>query len=244
MRPLGILIAGEPVPAAAAARGSFSRMIREAVGSAWPHDWLEIEGRALEPFSSERAELPDLERVSGLIVTGSSANVPTREPWILELERYLARAVAARVPVLGVCFGHQLLGQALGGLVLKNPRGREIGTVAVEVLVEDSLVRGVSGALAANMTHVDSVVKLPPGAQVLARTALDDHAAVRFSETAWGVQFHPEMDAEIIGHYVAARRAVMLEEGLDVTAIEASLADTPDSAAILRRFAATLASTC
>src|ERR1700760_352772 len=105
MRPLGILIVGEPVPGAAAARGSFSRMIREAVGTAWPHDWLEIEGRSLG------AELPDFERISGLIVTGSAANVPTREAWILELERYLARGVAARVPIFGICFGHQLLGQ-------------------------------------------------------------------------------------------------------------------------------------
>ncbi len=235
MRPLGILITGEPVPGALAARGSFPDMIRGVVGDAWSGAWEEIDGRA---------ELPDAARFSGLIVTGSSANVPTREPWILELERYLARAVSARVPVFGICFGHQLLGQALGGLVTKNPKGREIGTVAVELLGRDALLTGVRGPLDANMTHVDSVVKLPPGAEVLARTALDDHAMIRFSETAWGVQFHPEMDAEIVGHYVAARRAALLEEGLDAAAIAAALADTPASAAILRRFAAALADTC
>lgn len=244
MRPLGILIAGEPVAGAATARGSFPHMIREVVGAAWPHDWLEIEGRAGEAASSAGPELPDFERFAGLIVTGSAANVPTREPWILALERYLARAVAAQVPVFGICFGHQLLGQALGGLVLKNPQGREIGTVSVEVTGEDPLLTDAPATFSANMTHLDSVVKLPPGARVLARTALDDHAIVRFSETAWGVQFHPEMDAEIIGHYVTARRAALLEEGLDATAIEAALADTPASAAILKRFAAALADKC
>lgn len=228
MREFAILIAGEPVPAAAAARGSYADMIRTAVGDAWPGPWAELDGRA---------DLPDFERFAGLIVTGSSANVPSREPWILELERYLARAVAAQLPIFGICFGHQLLGQALGGLVLKNPKGREIGTVSVECIAQDSLLDAAPRSFQANMTHVDSIVSLPPGAQVLARTALDENAMVRFSEQVWGVQFHPEIDREIIAHYVAARRAVMSEEGLDVASIEAGLADTPASRALLRRFA-------
>jgi GMP synthase (glutamine-hydrolysing) len=231
MRPLAILVAGEPVPAALAARGSFSDMIRDVVRDAWPGPWAEIDGRA---------DLPDLERFAGLIVTGSSANVPTREPWILELERYLARAVAEGLPVFGICFGHQLLGQALGGLVTKNPNGREIGTVALELVRPDPLLGGLKGSLQANMTHVDSVVALPPGARVLARSALDENAMVRFAERAWGVQFHPELDRETLAHYVAARRVAMIEEGLNAAAIEQGLADTPASAGILRRFAASL----
>jgi GMP synthase (glutamine-hydrolysing) len=229
MHPLAIVIAGEPVPGALAARGSFADMIRGVVGDAWPGPWAEIDGRA---------DLPDCERFAGLIVTGSSANVPTREPWIVELERYLARAVAKDLPVFGICFGHQLLGQALGGLVTKNPKGREIGTVAVELVAPDPLLAGVAGSLQANMTHIDSVVALPPGARVLARSALDENAMVRFAECAWGVQFHPELDRESIAHYVAARRDAMIEEGLDAAAIEQGLADTPASQAILRRFAA------
>ncbi|HEY2733681.1 MAG TPA: glutamine amidotransferase, partial [Polyangiales bacterium] len=198
-------------------------------------EWAELDGRA---------ELPDFERFAGIVVTGSSANVPTREPWILTIENYLSRAVAARADVFGICFGHQLLGQALGGLVEKNPNGREIGTVEVEILAADPLLTASRGAFAANMTHVDSVVKLPPGARVLARSALDENAMVRFSETAWGVQFHPEIDAEICAHYLAARRAAMLEEGLDADAIAAHLADTPAAVEILRRFAESARSKC
>jgi GMP synthase (glutamine-hydrolysing) len=235
MRPLAILIAGEPVPAAAAARGSFAEMIRAVVGDAWLGPWEEVEGRA---------ELPDFERFAGMIVTGSAANVPTREAWILELERYLARAVAGGLPVFGICFGHQLLGQALGGLVSKNPKGREIGTVRVELVASDPLLTGLTGSFGANMTHIDSVVRLPPGARILARTALDDHAMVRFGERVWGVQFHPEMDAEIISLYVSSRRATLIEEELDVATIEAQIADAPASQAILRRFAETELSKC
>jgi GMP synthase (glutamine-hydrolysing) len=235
MLPLAILIAGEPVPTALAARGSFAEMIRVAVGSAWAGPWAELDGRAA---------LPDPAGFAGLIVTGSAANVPTREPWIVGLERYLAGAVAAGTPIFGICFGHQLLGQALGGLVAKNPKGREIGTVAVELLAPDPLLAGLEGSFQANMTHIDSVVTLPPGARVLARTALDENALVRFGERVWGVQFHPEIDREIIGHYVAARRAALLEEGLDAATIWANLADTPASRAILGCFAATVLSKC
>ncbi|MEO6603232.1 MAG: gamma-glutamyl-gamma-aminobutyrate hydrolase family protein, partial [Polyangiaceae bacterium] len=199
MLPLAILIAGEPLPAAFAARGSFGRMIGEAVGDAWPGPRVEVDARG---------ELPDFEQFSGMIISGSAANVPTREPWIVHVERYLARAVASGLPTFGICFGHQLLGQALGGLVSKNPHGLEVGTVSLQVLAEDSLLAESKREFSVNMTHIDSLVTLPPGARVLARTAKDEHALVYFGERAWGVQFHPEMDAEIVGHYLAARGAL------------------------------------
>jgi GMP synthase (glutamine-hydrolysing) len=229
MRPLAILIAGEPIPAAFAARGSFGRMISEAVGDAWQGPWLEV---------GARAELPDFELFAGLIISGSPANVPTREPWILHVERYLARAVASGLPTFGICFGHQLLGQALGGLVSKNPRGLEVGTVSLQVLAEDPLLVGFPQQFAVNMTHIDSVVTLPPGARVLARTAQDDNALVYFGERAWGVQFHPEMDAEITGYYAAARSGAPEPEPLDAHAAPSATRDTPESQALLRRFVA------
>jgi len=227
MRPLAILIAGEPVAGALTARGTFGRMIREAVGDAWAGPWLEVDARA---------ELPDFGEFAGLIISGSAANVPNRDPWILEVERWLARAVPTGLPIFGICFGHQLLGQALGGLVTKNPLGREIGTVELQLLPPgDDALLGASGYLV-NMTHVDSVVRLPLGARVLARTAQDEIAAVYFGERTWGVQFHPEMDAEIVKHYLMARRGVMHNEGLDADKALLAARDTPDSRALLQRF--------
>jgi GMP synthase (glutamine-hydrolysing) len=234
-RPLAILVTGQPVPTLQEARGSYADIIRGAVGDAWPGPWLELDGRG---------PLPDCSEFAGLIITGSSANVPTREAWIIELELYLAAAVARGVSIFGICFGHQLLGQALGGLVTKNPKGREIGSVSVELLAADPLLGTAGGSLLVNTTHVDSIARLPPGARLLARSRLDAHSMVRFAECVWGVQFHPELDAHMLGHYLAARRSALAEEGLDASAIESALADTPASMAILRRFAGSVLLKC
>ena len=77
---------------------------------------------------------------------------------------------------------------------------------------------------------------MPPGARLLARTALEEHAAVYFGERAWGVQFHPEMGGEILRHYVDACESALEREGLDAPAARASAQDTPHSARLLRRF--------
>ncbi|HEY6724348.1 MAG TPA: glutamine amidotransferase [Polyangiaceae bacterium] len=227
-RPLCILVTGDPVPATLEKRGPFAALLRAVVGSAWKGPWLVVDGRS-EP-------LPELGSLAGLVVTGSPHSVTDREPWVRAGESYLAEAVAAGVPVLGVCFGHQMLAQALGGRVARNPRGREIGTVGFDLRVDDPLFRGAERPYRVNMSHVDTVVEPPPGAEVLGSTDLDACAALRFGERAWGVQFHPEFDREIVGHYAMTRADALREEGLDPEAVVAAAADAPTGARVLLRF--------
>jgi GMP synthase (glutamine-hydrolysing) len=156
---------------------------------------------------------------------------------MLDTEAYLREAVGRGVPVFGICFGHQLLAQALGGRVEKNPLGREIGTVELARIGADPLLAGGEEPYWVNMTHVDTVIDLPADARVLARTALDRHAAVRFADSVWGVQFHPEIDRGVLREYVNARRAPLLSEGLDPEAILGRARDTPAGASVLQRFA-------
>ncbi len=173
MQPVGILVTGDPVPLARAARGSFTDMIRRGLGDDFPGTLREIRAETAE-------RLPDAGELSALVITGSAASVTERAPWMLRSESWLAGVVRDGLPVFGLCFGHQLLAQALGGRVTANPRGREIGTVLVRRTRDDELF--VDEQLEANMTHVDSVAELPPGAHVVAATALDPHAAIRFGE--------------------------------------------------------------
>jgi GMP synthase (glutamine-hydrolysing) len=209
---------GEPVPAALAARGRFFEMFRAAIAA----------GQAGSPFSPpfelsnvegvRGSELPSVGSQDAVILTGSPAYVRDREPWVLRAESRVRDLVAAGIPVLGICFGHQILGEALGGYVDRNPNGREIGTARVRMLAPDDLVFRPSldrPTEVVQMSHLDSVLQLPRGAEVLARTELEPFAAVRFGPRAWGLQFHPEMDDEIARHYILAREEAIREEGLD-----------------------------
>jgi GMP synthase (glutamine-hydrolysing) len=152
-------------------------------------------------------------------------------------------AVANATPLLGICYGHQLLAHGLGGRVAKNPRGREIGSVDVALTREatgDDLLGGGPAAFRAQTSHVESVLELPPGATLLATTGLDPNNAFRVGRSAWGVQFHPEFDADITRGYLRARRRVIMSEGLDVDRLIAGVGPAPHATAVLRRFAGLL----
>jgi len=219
-------VTGDPVPDVERSRGSFTALIREVLGDTWAAPVVVLDAR--------RGELPSHNETAALVITGSPESVVSRAPWIQEAERALAAAVRAGVPTLGICFGHQLLAQALGGLVEPNPSGREMGTVEVERLSEDPLFGLALWPLAANMSHRDSVTRLPPGARLIARTRLDPHAAVRFAPRAWGVQFHPEFDSDVMRGYIAARREALEREGIEPSSLVAR--DAPEAAQVLRTF--------
>jgi GMP synthase (glutamine-hydrolysing) len=229
--PLCILVTGEPVEPVRRRRGEFSDLIAARAGE-FEGGFSIVDARG----ASAPESYPRLDAVSGIVVTGSAASVTERQPWMLAAGEFLLGAVRAGKPVLGICFGHQLLGQALGGVVEKNPRGREIGTTTIEVVADDPLFSDVRPFLA-NQTHVDSVRALPPGARLLARTRLDDHAAFRYGESTWGVQFHPEFDADVMRGYIEARSDLLRREGLDPEALLAGAADAASTAGeVLRRF--------
>ncbi len=226
-----VLRAGDAIPSVAAERGEFFRWIKEGIGDAWHGAWSEIDLR-------ENTALPDARAAQGFIVTGSASSVTERAPWMLRAEAWLREAVAADTPVLGICFGHQILAQALGGHVIKNPRGREIGTVDLKLegsAAHDALFTS-SRSMRANATHVDTVAELPKGAERLATTSLDDNAAFRVRR-AWGLQFHPEIDGELMRGYLAARREIILAEGLPHEEMMARAEDAPDAVKLMRTFA-------
>jgi GMP synthase (glutamine-hydrolysing) len=219
-RKITIVRTGEPVPPVRARRGEFHDLIQRAIGDAWSGDYDVVDVRP------EDAAFPAPASAAAFVITGSAAYVPDREPWVLRTEAWLREVVGAGAAVFGICFGHQLLAQALGGEVQKNPRGREMGTVPVDRSGDDPLFAGVPERFLANVTHLDTVIRPPPGAAVLARSAKDEHQAIRFAERCYGVQFHPEMDGEVIRGYVEARREALEAEGF---AVEAMLAEATDA---------------
>lgn len=211
-----------------ARRGPFAQMIRDVIGPLWGGGYEVVDVRVANPASTEG--------VAAIVITGSAANVPEREPWMLRTEAWLRDAVGAGVPVLGICFGHQILAQALGGEVIRNPRGREIGTKTITKRAHDPIFEGLPDVFHANVTHVDTVGRLPPGAVSLARSPLEDHHAIRFTETCYGVQFHPEIDADILRGYIETRREILAAEGIDPEHLASEVDDGVAGTETLRNF--------
>ena len=195
--------------------------------------------RVVAVFEGE--SLPGPESPAAVVVTGSSAMVSERAPWSETAAAWLRHAAHAGTPVLGICYGHQLLGHALGGHVGANPRGREMGTVRVDLCAagrDDALLGSLGGPLRVQATHLESLLELPPGATLLAGSAADPHHAFAWGTRAWGVQFHPEFDADVMRAYLEARREILRSEGIDPDALVREVAETPQGPELLRRFAA------
>ncbi|HEY8091897.1 MAG TPA: glutamine amidotransferase [Polyangiaceae bacterium] len=225
-----ILVAGNAMPHVAAQRGDYDVWIRATTGDAWAGSWASHDVRTDAP-------LPGPSDADAFVITGSSSSVTERAPWMLRAEGLVRDLEQAGVPLLGVCFGHQMVAQALGGEVRRNPRGREIGTVRVERKVDDALFAGLPAAFDVNATHVDSVVKVPPRAEVTASTALDPVSAFRVGTSVRAVQFHPEFDAAATRAYLEARAHLVREEGGDPAALLAGIHDDTRGRDILRNFA-------
>jgi len=212
-------------------KGDYDRWFREGLGL----EEAELEVAALYAC----APLPSRFDYDGVVVTGSWAMVTDREPWSEACAEYLREAVSRELPVLGVCYGHQLLAHAFGGLVGYNPAGRHAGSALVELTEaarEDPLFSGFSSPLTLQVSHSQRVIDLPAEALLLARCERDPYHAFRVGRCAWGVQFHPEFTAEVARAYVQLRYATIAAEGLDPDALMRGVQDSPHGAALLRRF--------
>jgi len=229
--PFLILETGEPV-APLLRHGGFARWVRSAAGLAAD------EAVVLRVDHGE--PLPDgQDGFAGVFVTGSAAMVTDRADWSEAAAAWLRAAHAAGLPLFGICYGHQLLAHALGGTVGDNPRGREMGTVAVRRLPEadgDPLFGAMPSAFPAHATHLQTVLDPPPGAVRLACSAGDDWQALRVGATSFGVQFHPEFGTRAMAGYIAARADRLRQEGSDPAAMAAAVRPTPAARSLLRRF--------
>ena len=222
--------------------GSAHTAIREQLGDFedWIATGLRAGGAAVQVHDAVAGgALPAHDRIAGVVITGSHAMVSAREPWSEALVPWLRTAVQQQTPVLGICYGHQLLAHALGGRVEHHPEGVEIGTVTVELndaATSDALLGSLPETFPAQAVHWQSVRRLPPGAVLLARSAHESHHAFRVGPRAWGLQFHPEFSDAALRAYLDGLGPLLADEGLDAAAIAARLRATPSrvGAAALR----------
>lgn len=150
-----------------------------------------------------------IQSFDGVIISGSQSSVyDDNRPWIQPLSRWVEGAIADDVPLLGVCWGHQLLAQILGGTVKGG--SYELGYVEVTQETEDPIWTNIPNPFTVFATHSDHVVEMPPGATLLASNETGVQAFRH--EQVYTVQFHPEYDRQTATAMIHSKKTLSEDE--------------------------------
>ena len=193
------------------------------------HTWTMLDGHPL----------PGLGDFSHLVHTGSALSINDDPPFLAGALALVRAAVVAGLPLLGICYGHQLLARAVVGrqAVRRCPAGPEIGWLPVDFTAEGQALFGALGCSVIWQFHHDEVVTPPPGALVVASSP---HTAVQaFHDPVrrlTGTQFHPEVDLAMGNQVYADRAQELAAQGFDAQALVRGVPRGFDMRAVVARF--------
>lgn len=190
-----------------------------------------LAGRGLDftNYHVENMEFPDgIHAADGWLITGSRHGAYEPHPWIPPLEEFIRQAYDAAVPMVGICFGHQIIAQALGGTVEKFSGGWSVGA-------QDYIFGGET--LTLNAWHQDQVTQRPETAELAGHSAFCDNAALIYPGRAFTVQPHPEFNDDFVEGLMATRAKGVVPDPL-LEAARARLGGARDSARIADRIEA------
>ncbi|NOX40815.1 MAG: type 1 glutamine amidotransferase [Alphaproteobacteria bacterium] len=187
---IGILQAGHLPEDMSTEFGSYGNMFTE---------FLAPGGFSFDVYVVVDGEFPSsVDEADGWLITGSKHGAYDDLAWIPPLEKFIQRAYEAKIPLIGICFGHQIVAQALGGKVEKFARGWSVG--ATEYMAAQS-----DDTLILNAWHQDQVVARPKDAQVLASTEFCQNAILAYGDQALTIQPHPEFSAAFVNGLITGR---------------------------------------
>ncbi|EEW25449.1 type 1 glutamine amidotransferase [Rhodobacter ferrooxidans] len=217
---IGILQTGLAPDALAGEMGDYPDMFAQLLAG---------RGLTFRTFRVVEMEFPsDVHQADGWLITGSRHGAYEDLPFIKPLEDFIRKAIAEKVPLVGICFGHQIVAQALGGKVERHAGGWAVGPTEYDFGGQK---------LTLNAWHRDQVTELPPGAEVVACNDFCQNAALVYGDRAFTVQAHPEFRAAFVDGLMQTRGKGVVPDDLMAEAT-ARLGTQIDDQAIADRIAA------
>ncbi|MBW3164177.1 glutamine amidotransferase-related protein [Ferrimonas balearica] len=217
---IGILDCDKVDPALAVDFGQYGEMFEAGFSRVRP-------GTECRIYDAQADSLPDVLACDSWVITGSRHSAYETLPWIQRLSGWIRQAYQADRPVAGICFGHQLVAQALGGEVRKADQGWGMGPYDTEIRVQAPWMVGAEARLRLLSSHQDQVVTLPANAIVLATSAFCPNYSFAIDSRVFTVQGHPEFLPEY-NRALAEKRREQIGEAVYQQAIE-GLAHPVDS---------------
>ena len=166
------------------------------------------------------------------LITGSKASVYEDLPWIQQLQHYVRELADQSIPLIGICFGHQIVAQSLGGLVRKSEKGWGVGVRQVPVLKKYDWMRPEIPGYRLLYSHQDQVIELPQDAASFAGDEFCPHAGMQINNHVVTLQGHPEFSFDYMQYLIDQRRKLIGEERYQQA--RASLSQPTDQQAIAR----------
>jgi len=231
MKKIIILKTGDTFPAMTKSLGDFEDWIFKGLGVGKDNI------RVVDIPKGEA--LPAVETCKAVVISGSHAAVTQNLSWSVAIEQWIPNLIQSKIPILGICYGHQLLAKAMGGIVDFHTKGIEIGTTIIEIVEDgtsDPLFKGLPTTFKAHVCHNQTVTRLPDQAVQIAKNSFEPNHAFRIGQSAWGIQFHPEFDDRIMAAYAENMEATIKESGLILSEILDKIEHTPIPLKILERF--------
>ncbi|MBS1269990.1 MAG: GMP synthase [glutamine-hydrolyzing] [Gammaproteobacteria bacterium] len=210
---IGILKAGQVPDELSEKHGDYPEMFKRLLRSAAP----ELE---FNVYPATKEQLPkQVDECDAWLVTGSRHGVYDPLPWIDPLKGFLKRAYDENVPIVGICFGHHILAEALGGRAQKSEKGWGLGVHRYEVFRKPAWMSGIGNELFLYALHQDQVTELPEQAEVLAGSDFCPYSVLAYRGNAISIQPHPEFSTEFEGDLIEYRRSTSFPESDADTAL-------------------------
>lgn len=169
-----------------------------------------------EVYDIEHGEFPEeINAAEAYLITGSHHSVNDDFPWIANLEAFIRQLHLAKKKVVGICFGHQLIAKALGGKVIKSPKGWGIGMAKNQITHHKPWMNPPQDNLHLLVSHQEQVVELPSDAEVLASSDFCPFYLLQIKENLFTVQGHPEFSKGYSQALIEDRKDILGKERLE-----------------------------